>query len=50
MCLRTDNVPSDVLKNDFAEFDKAMFLGVDFPCQIILCFLVVVKRDLDVVA
>jgi hypothetical protein len=40
----------DVLKNDLAEFDKAMFLGVDFPCQIILCFLGIEKSDLDVVA
>jgi hypothetical protein len=37
----------DVLKNDFAEVDKAKFLGVDLPCQIILCFLVIEKSDLD---
>jgi hypothetical protein len=37
----------DVLENDFAEVDKAMFLGVDLPCQIILCFQGFEKIDLD---
>jgi hypothetical protein len=40
MCLLDD------LKNDFAEVDRAMFLGVDLPCQIILCFLSIEKSDL----
>jgi hypothetical protein len=40
----------DVLKNDFGEVDEGMFQGVERPCEIIFCILVIEKSDLDEVA
>jgi hypothetical protein len=40
----------DILKNDFVEFDEAMFQGVEMPSELILCFLDIEKSDLDEVA
>jgi hypothetical protein len=35
MALRTHNMPSGRLKNDFSEVDKAIFQGVERPRDII---------------
>jgi hypothetical protein len=37
----------DDLKNDFGEFDEAMFKGVKRLCELIFCILVIEKSDLD---
>jgi hypothetical protein len=39
MILRTRNLPSGCFKNDFGEVDKAMFQGVERPCEFIFCIL-----------
>jgi hypothetical protein len=40
----------DVLKNDFGEFNEAMFHGFKRPCEIIFRILGIEKSDLDEVA
>jgi hypothetical protein len=35
MALRTYNLPSGRLKNDFGEFDEAMIQGVERPWELI---------------
>jgi hypothetical protein len=37
----------DVLKNFFCEVDEVMFQGVERPCEVIFCNLVIEKSDLD---
>jgi hypothetical protein len=47
MVLRTRNLPSERLKNDFLQVDVTMFQGVEIPCKFIFCILGIVKSDLD---
>jgi hypothetical protein len=47
MALWIHNLPSVRLKNDFREVDEAMFQGVERPCKLIFCILVINKSDLD---
>jgi hypothetical protein len=37
----------DVKKNDFVEVGEAIFQGVEFPCELIVCFLGIEKSDLE---
>jgi hypothetical protein len=39
MALRTHNVPNGRLKNEFGEVDKAVLLGFEGPCDIVLFIL-----------
>jgi hypothetical protein len=39
MALRSHNLPSGRLKNDFVEVEEAMFRGVERPCEIIFYIL-----------
>jgi hypothetical protein len=48
--LRTDNLPSRLLKNDFFEVDEAMIQGVERPYELILRNLSIEISDLDEVA
>jgi hypothetical protein len=50
MNLRTNKLPSWVLKIDFGEFDEAMYRGVKMSYEIILCILSIEKSELDEVA
>jgi hypothetical protein len=50
MAFRTQNLPSRRLKNEFGEVDEVMFLGVENPCEHILCFLGIEKSNLVEVA
>jgi hypothetical protein len=36
-----------MLKNDFAEFDEALFQGVEMQCEIIFCILGIEESDFD---
>jgi hypothetical protein len=47
MALRTHNLPSGRLKNDFREFDEAMFQGVERPFELILWNMDIEKSNLD---
>jgi hypothetical protein len=47
MALRTDNLRSGRLKKRLCYVDKAMFVGVGLPCELILCFLVIEKSEFD---
>jgi hypothetical protein len=44
--LRTHNLPSWCLKNDFGEVDNAMFHGVKRPYEPIFCKLIIEQKDL----
>jgi hypothetical protein len=46
MALRTHNVPSGRLKNDFGEFEETMFQGVERPYEFIFYVLGIQKSDL----
>jgi hypothetical protein len=46
MALRTHNLPSNILKNDFVEVDETMFQGVERLCELISYILGIVKSDL----
>jgi hypothetical protein len=37
----------NILKNDFGEVDEEKFQGVERPCELIFCFVVIKKSDLD---
>jgi hypothetical protein len=50
MALRTHNLPSGRLKNDFVEVDEAMFQVVVRPYELIFCNLNIEKSDLDEIA
>jgi hypothetical protein len=50
MTLRSHNLPSGRLRNDFGEVDGAMFQRVEILREIISCILVIEKSDLDEVA
>jgi hypothetical protein len=34
----------DVLKNDFVEVDEVMFQGIESPCELFFCILVIEKN------
>jgi hypothetical protein len=44
--LRTHNLPSGRLRNDFGEIDEAMFQGVNRPYEIIFCNTGIKKKRL----
>jgi hypothetical protein len=46
MALRTHNLPSNILKNDFVEVDEAMFQSVERLSELIFYMLGIVKSDL----
>jgi hypothetical protein len=51
MTLRTHNIPSGRLKNDFGEVDKVdKIQGIEKPWEIIFCIPGIEKSDLDEVA
>jgi hypothetical protein len=45
--LRTHNLPSEVLKNDFGKVDETMFKCVEIPFEVIFYIFGIVKSDLD---
>jgi hypothetical protein len=47
MALRTQYLLSGCRKIRLWEVEKAMFLGVESPCEIIFCLLGIQKCDLD---
>jgi hypothetical protein len=50
MALRTHNLPSGRIKNDFREVDEAMLQGFERPYELILCILDIEKSNLHNVA
>jgi hypothetical protein len=50
MGLRNHNLPWGNLKNDFGEVEKAMFQGVERPCEIIFRNVGIEKGDFYEVA
>jgi hypothetical protein len=47
MGLRNNNLPLNVLKNDFGEIDETIFKGVERICEIIFCILDIEQSDMD---
>jgi hypothetical protein len=47
VALRTHNLPSGRLKNDFGEVNEVMFQGFERPYDLILCIREMEKSDLD---
>jgi hypothetical protein len=45
--MRTHNLPSGRLKNDFGEVNEPTFRGVERPCEIIFCILGIKKSELN---
>jgi hypothetical protein len=47
MVVRTHNLPTGLLNNDFFEVDEAIYQGVDSPYELTFCFRRIEKIDLD---
>jgi hypothetical protein len=50
MAVKTNNLRSELPKNDFLEVDLAMFQGVEMPCEIIFYIPGIENSVLDEVA
>jgi hypothetical protein len=48
LALRTHNLTSGHLKNEFGEVDEEMFQGVERPCELIFYVLGIERSELDV--